>query len=1018
MPKDVLQLHASIELEWRYHKEGKIWLTKVPNTESNMTQSYEIGSYFFFDVTIWETVRRDNFILPHDVLESRDFLTKESSSCDLWGDSKLIFASEITTFSPNVTNSQTPIIVLSCINAVLTLFDREMVKYHFNGLDERNVSESRAKHGANTLPPVKVETFLEKLMDNFQDPLIHILMVALVITLFLAFFGYAEWFEGFGIASAVFLATFVATYSEYKNENSFQELQEKASRIKCNVFRNGNHVTQIYAYDVVVGDYVLLQAGDKVPADGHLVGGELFVNQSTLNGEAALEKKKISPEGYRPSYKNDFLDHFLCFRGSVVEDGEGVLYVDAVGSNTLYGELAIELSKADERESPLQTKLAKLADGISTIGYVGASFIVISFLFKQFVMDNNYAWLDIKMYISNYPAVLRDIVNSITLAIIIIVVAVPEGLPMMIAIVLSLNMRKLLKAKVLVRKLLGIETAGSLDILFVDKTGTLTKGKFIPRTFVSGSGVTYKGFNFIPNMLRDVLSFAVRESTSSVIDEDGQIAGGNASDKALLQFLDKQSLTTDYNVEIVKEILFHSERKYSAALLKVPVLGGASGKPPQGILKCSHKANDQSFEITCLKGAPEIVISHCTSHFNEDGHIEPIPDINAFTKEINTLSEQGIRVIAVAVSKEPLKETESLPNNLILVGVVGVYDEIREESRPAIAIAKGAGVQVVMITGDKRETAIAVAHQIGLIQPGEEHQPGVVMTSLDLQHVSNDRLKEMIPHLRVVSRALPSDKTRFVHVAQSLHMVVGMTGDGVNDSAALKHADVGFAMGSGSEVSKEAADIVILDDNFASITQAILYGRTIYKSIQKFIVFQSTINVASTLIVFLGPFMGFDFPLTLIQLLWVNLVMDTLAALAFGGEPALERYMKEKPIKRTQNIITPKDGVPSEPVFLTAFFAFFIFLAVINAFNVRTSRLNLFDHLWENKGFIVVVLFIFCVQIVFTYIGGRVLRTVGLNLNEWVVVILASLSIIPFDLLRKTLVNIFLHTTTRRVKRD
>ncbi|KAM9955582.1 hypothetical protein ACTFIW_007512 [Dictyostelium discoideum] len=925
-----------------------------------------------------------------------------------------------------------------------------MVKYHFQGLSDNKVKENREKYGSNTLPPVEIESFFSKLMENFQDPLIHILCVALVITVILSFVGYAEWFEGVGIASAVFLATFVSTYSEYKNENSFQELQEKASRVKCNVFRNGSHISEVYGFDVVVGDLVLLQAGDKIPADGRLVAGELHVNQSTLNGEPHLEKKIVAPENYEPTTRNDFLDHYLCFRGTVVEDGEGVLLVSAVGSSTLYGELAIELSKADERESPLQIKLSNLADGISTIGYIGAGFIVISFLFKQFVMDNNYNWSEISTYISNYPIVLKDIVNSITLAIIIIVVAVPEGLPMMIAIVLSLNMRKLLKAKVLVRKLLGIETAGSLDILFVDKTGTLTKGKFIPRTFISGSAHTYKGFNQIPKELREVLSFTVRESTSSVIGEDGQIVGGNASDKALLQFLDKESLLADYQVKVEKEILFHSERKYSAALLRVPLSGGPTGKAPKGIVTCSHKLkNDERYvEITCLKGAPEIVLNRCTSHFNEDGHIEPIPDSVGLTNSINSLSEQGIRVIAVAVSREPLVETETLPNSLILVGIVGVYDEIREESRSSIQTARSAGIQVVMITGDKKETAIAVAHQIGLISPGEESQPGVVLTSFELQNLSDNKLANMLPHLRVVSRALPSDKVRFVNVAQSLHKVVGMTGDGVNDSAALKHADVGFAMGSGSEVSKEAADIVILDDNFASITQAVLYGRTIYKSIQKFIVFQSTINVASTLIVFLGPFMGFDFPLTLIQLLWVNLVMDTLAALAFGGEPALTRYMQEKPIKRDQSIITSRmwgsilgggpfisamsilfltndyveafftrNGEPYQPAFLTAFFAFFIFLSVINAFNVRTSRLNLFDHLFDNKGFIVVVFFIFFVQIVFTYIGGKILRTVGLTSSEWALVVAMSFSVIPFDLIRKFALNLFLFKSKKNINK-
>jgi len=302
--------------------------------------------------------------------------------------------------------------------------------------------------------------------------------------------------------------------------------------------------------------------------------------------------------------------------------------------------------------------------------------------------------------------------------------------------------------------------------------------------------------------------------------------------------------------------------------------------------------------------------------------------------------------------------------------------------------------------------------------------------------MDDKKLGEIIPKLRVIARALPTDKSRFVRVAQGLSKVVGMTGDGVNDSAALKQADVGFAMGSGSEVSKEAADIVILDDNFLSITQAVLYGRTIYKSIQKFIVFQSTINVASSLIVFLGPFFGFDFPLTLIQLLWVNLVMDTLAALAFGGEAALHRYMLETPIKRDENIVTPRmwfsflsagifiaavsitflvyspiaplfirDGKPSEPAFLTAFFALFIFLSVINAFNVRTTRLNLFDHLFDNTGFIFVVTFIFIVQITFTYVGGKVLRTVGLHFDEWIGIILTSLIIIPYGLLGKLLFN-------------
>jgi calcium-translocating P-type ATPase len=379
---------------------------------------------------------------------------------------------------------------------------------------------------------------------------------------------------------------------------------------------------------------------------------------------------------------------------------------------------------------------------------------------------------------------------------------------------------------------------------------------------------------------------------------------------------------------------------------------------------------------------------------------------------------------------------EELPSNLTLVGIVGIMDEIRKESKPAIELAKRAGIQVVMITGDRKETAVAVAQELELTK-GK-----TILNSSQLAELTDDQLKKQIRQIGVIARALPTDKSRLVKVCQELNLVVGMTGDGVNDSAALLNADVGFAMGSGSEVAKEASDIVILDDNFHSITQAVLYGRTIFKSIRKFIVFQSTVNCASMTIVFLGPFLGFDFPLTLIQLLWVNLVMDTLAALAFGGEPALLRYMDEKPIVRDARIITVnmwssiiinglfiaflciaalmyqplrllfvRDGVPSEKVFLTAFFCFFIFLTNFNAFNARTPKINIFDNITGNSGFVGVVGLIFGVQILFTYIGGNFLRTEGLLPNEWIMIIAASVLIIPFDMVRKIVMSKLVSST-------
>lgn len=879
------------------------------------------------------------------------------------------------------------------------------------GLNDQQVAESREKNGSNELPPSEIESFFDKLKGNFEDPLIKILLVALAITLVLAYLGYADWVEGLGIAVAVFLATFISTYSEYKNESSFRDLQEQASKIKNTVFRNGK-ATHVLASEIVVGDYVLLQAGDKIPADGKLVVGEIQVNQATLNGEQEPVRKTVPPSKYTPADSSDFLDIYLCFRGSVVDEGEAVLLVEHVGESTSYGKLAAELASADERESPLQVKLSDLADGVATFGYVGATLIAISFLFKQFVLDQDWSYEKITNYLSfnNAAVVLNDVVTAIILAVVVIVVAVPEGLPMMIAIVLSLNMRKLLKAKVLVRKLLGIETAGSIDILFVDKTGTLTRGIFEPHIFIDGDTNEYFEYGLVPDKLRSILGFSLRESTSAILGSEGLI-GGNASDRALLEFLDKDSIDDrDEGTKVTKEILFNSSLKFSAVQLK---------------LGPKNPFQETSNSISIVKGAPDILISNCTHIYNKDGIKEPV-DISKINEKLDQISKRGIRVIAIATSEESLEKSNQIPGNLALVGIMGIVDEIRKESKPAIELALKAGIHVVMITGDRKETAAAVAEELGLTKDK------TMLTSQQLQQLSDEQIQSQLFQIGVIARALPTDKSRLVRICQELNKVVGMTGDGVNDSSALKKADVGFAMGSGSEVAKEASDIVILDDNFYSITQAVLYGRTIFKSIRKFIVFQSTVNAASLLIVFLGPFLGFDFPLTLIQLLWVNLVMDTLAALAFGGEPALKRYMSEPPIRRDEAIISKKmwsqilingvfiaylcinalinenvrelfqrDGKPSNEVFLTAFFAFFIFLTNFNAFNVRTNSINIFDHLFENRGFVFVVALIFLVQVTFTYVGGSILRTVGLTYSEWMSVIAVSAVIIPFDMIRK-----------------
>lgn len=619
---------------------------------------------------------------------------------------------------------------------------------------------------------------MEKLVGNFDDPLVKILLMALGITLVLALFGYADWIEAIGIAVAVFLATFVATYSEFKNEASFQELQEKASRAQNNVFRNGSDLVKLQVSDVVVGDMVLLQAGDKIPADGLIYAGEISVNQASLSGEREEVKKRKPPADYvlpdEPT-ENDMAGSAYCFRGTVVDDGEAVMRVTKVGESTYYGRMQKDLFEKDERLSPLQVKLTALADGIAMLGYVGATFIALSFLFKQFVMDNHYSWTRIVDYVSHWTVALHDVVTAVILGIIIIVVAVPEGLPMMIAIVLSLNMRKLLRGQVLVRKLLGIETAGSLNLLFADKTGTITRGFFTPMLFVSGDLKACSAFAQMPEALRLLYALAVREASSAVVSPSGAVVGGNSSDRALLQFLDHTALNEKLHSTIVSEILFNSERKFAVARLRVrtdtavdilgPSIRGFASRGP-------HQ------EVSVVKGAPEILFEKCTAYYAADGSRKTLQSTDGLLRELNAHSEKGLRFIAVAITEDAPPDDKTLPGNLCLVGIVGLLDEIRPEARDALEAARTAGIKVIMMTGDRKETAEHVARAVGLLGgPGGQ----TVVTSAQLAMLDDQQVKDRLQELAVIARARPTDKSRLVKLAQEMDLVVGMTGDGVND---------------------------------------------------------------------------------------------------------------------------------------------------------------------------------------------------------------------------------------------
>jgi len=894
------------------------------------------------------------------------------------------------------------------------------------GLTDEQVAQSKEKYGDNRLTEQARESFWQKLLENFGDPMIKILLVALVLNVIFwllhqfAGIGDTEWYEAVGIAAAVLIATFVSTFSEYNNENAFQKLQEEASLIKCKVYRNGE-IAEIAINDIVVGDCVLLQSGDKIPADGIIVDGNIAVDQSVLNGESKEAKKISVPEGYKNDENEelDFLNEYKVFRGAVVCSGNAVMEVTTVGDKSVYGQIAKELQIDDDRESPLQVKLSKLADAISKFGYIGGVAIAIAYMIKSmFFFDGG-----IGAYFSNPDlliTIFTDLLHALMFAVVVIVMAVPEGLPLMIAIVSSMNMKKMLNDNVLVRKVTGIETAGSLNILFSDKTGTITKGKLEAVNFLDGTGKEAKNFDEIKGKAGEMLALALKHNTNAVITGSGdtlKVVGGNPTERAVLQFVahaeDKYP-----DVKSIYSVPFNSTNKYSATTVE-----GKFGT---------------SKSITLIKGAPEKLIQNCKYYYDENGNKAKF-DSKVLNEKIDDLANRAIRVLAVATSDNALT-SDSLPEgDWTLIGVIGIRDEVRPESVTAIAEVHDAGVQVVMITGDRKETAVAIAKDAGLLTSDDD----VVLTSSELAKMSDEEVKKQIPKIRVIARALPTDKSRLVRLSQELNLVVGMTGDGVNDSPALKKADVGFAMGGGTEVAKEASDIVILDDNFNSIAKAILYGRTIFNNIRKFITFQLSINISAVLISFTMPLLSLSNPLTITQILWVNLVMDTLAALALGGEPALKRYMKEQPKRRDESIVSKamkgqltvstiwiflcsffvliSQIWTSSPIWsfvrnttndkgemiylMTAYFCFFILISVCNSLNVRTEKLNVFEHIGENPNYFRIMGLIVLIQVGLTYIGGEIFNCYGLNVMEWVMVVVLSISIIPVDLIRKAISN-------------
>lgn len=855
------------------------------------------------------------------------------------------------------------------------------------GLTSKEVDESRLKHGANTLTQIPPDPLWKKILEGFKDPMIMILLVALVVQVVLFFLKQAEWFEPVGILIAILIANGVASISESSQESKASALKaEEEAKEMAKVIRDGN-LAEIHVSEVVVGDIVFLQAGDKIPADGEIVDGVIKVDQAALNGETEEATKKPQEDKKTEYDIKDLLNKHYAYRGTVVCGGEAYMEVKVVGDKTLFGELALEVQE-ETRETPLQVKLGKLAGQISMFGYIGATAIVVGILAKTLLTgafpEGIYQWI-------------RLIMDAITVAVTIIVCAVPEGLPMLTSILLSLQSLKMAKDNVLVRKINGLETAGSLSILFSDKTGTITEGRLSVVELVTGNVRPFDALNKMPSALAlDVITGIGVNNSASV--SGGSIIGGNSTDRALMSFLVDSEATKKMNKEEVRAFnAFDSNKKSSSVTV------------------CRDGET-----ITYIKGAPEKIIENCTKYIDENGAEKELVEKNFLTAYLDTQAGRSMRLLAVAKAKG-----EKDDSDLTLVCLISIRDNVRKEAIDAIQEVQNAGIQVVMVTGDRKETAVAIAKEAGLLERPED----IALTSAEMADKSDDELKKLLPNLRVVARALPTDKSRLVRIAQDLNLVVGMTGDGVNDSPALKKADVGFAMGSGTEVAKEAGDITILDDNFSSIEKAILYGRTMFKSIRKFLIFQLTVNVAAVLSCFLGPMFGENVVMTVIQLLLINLAMDTLAAIAFGSEPALKEYMKDKPIPRSESIVTkemfteilisafyitficlailfikPIRGLFGDvdiTYLKTALFATFMMAITFNGFNARTSHLNPFEGLGRNKNFIIVMLSIIGLQYLFVTFGGKVLEVEPLSLRTWGLCALLAFLVIPIDIVRK-----------------
>ena len=866
---------------------------------------------------------------------------------------------------------------------------------NFNGLKSSEVEVSRTTYGSNKLPEPELKKWYHFAKEALTEPITMILIIIALFQLVLGAMGVMSLSEPVMIIVVLAIVTGIAIKTGLGVQKSAAELRAKTAVRYCDVIRDGS-VQTINKDDLVVGDLVLLRTGQEIFADGFIVDGEISVNNAAINGETK-ECRKIPSANYKhvkTTSTTAYTDQCSLFAGTVIMSGEGKMIVTDVGVNTVNGDTLVKMQTLEPPKTALDIALDHLCDFISKWGTIAA---VLAFVIMTITGILNAGSLS-QYFSGSILESIQKVAQNVSNALTIIVAAVPEGLPLIVKLVTKQNVSTMEKFNILAKNTGKIPELAYVNLICTDKTGTLTTGEMTSTVMINGNCQDI--FNK-KSSLNELINLNICMNNSAVFDSNGNITGGNSIDRAVLDMLSsEEALTMQYKVTMKKRIPFSSENKFSAVTL-------------------NNGAND----FTLYKGAPEKLIEKCKTYLDNDGNVTELTEEKrkALKSHIKGLTEKAMRCIALTISD---KTDDGLPDEMNFLGVIGVVDPVRNEVPEAVKIAHKAGIQVIEITGDCMETAKAVAMEAGIYRPGD-----LAVTNDEFEEMPDEKVKEIIPQLRVISRCSPNTKLRLVTLAQEIGMSVAMTGDGVNDAPALKKADVGFGMQDGSDVAKEAADIVLTDNNFASVVKAVELGRTFMHNIMMFLEFQLPINISLLILSMVFPIIsGGSALLAAVQILIVNIIMDSLNSLSFGGEPPKTEYMDEKPIAKGSGLFIrgAKGRIalssivfiilfgaitfgPTGKMFatkisaMTARFALLCLMAVFNGFTIRTDSINLLKGIKNNKLFMYIAFGIFAMTVVLCNFVGNLVQTTPMDVKQWIVVLLTAFIVVPVDWIRKAI---------------